>query len=107
MYNELDLAYIAGLFDGEGHCRIGRYQATKNGKVYYRAIANITNTDKSVLEFVQKLYGLGSIQTSDFRPPKKIVYRWVLSHGQARQFLKSIQPYARIKREQIAKVLAD
>ena len=58
---ELELAYIAELFDGEGSVGIYYVQSSKNGKKYPRLVARITNNDVSVLNWVKDTTGLGSV----------------------------------------------
>lgn len=99
--NEADLNYVAGLFDGEGHCRIGRYKASKNGKFYERAIATITNTDRRGLDFVQKVFNKGSVTTSQRPVGRKTVYRWTVTNSSAVEILKLIRPYLKIRGEQV------
>jgi hypothetical protein len=100
--------YVAGLFDGEGHCRWATYQATKNGKRYWREIASITNTNHAVLVWVCKTLGLGSVcQHSPARRNRKRAWRWQATHDQARKFLVLIRPYCRIKVKDIKSVLEE
>lgn len=49
MGNQQEIAYIAGLFEGEGSINITR-QPVKVGNVQYRQQVNISNTDKGVID---------------------------------------------------------
>ena len=99
--NELtiaELAYIAGIVDGEGSIAISRY--TYCGHYEYRLRVNITLTYSDIPQEMVELFG----GTISLRKPKKethkLAYAWVISCNAAVDFLKQIQPYLRIKAEQ-------
>ena len=98
-------SYVAGFFDGEGSITITRkYYVRKTGKkvTYYRLLIHVGNTDKKIIEDLQKKYG-GYIRV--FHPPlagyTKTFYRWMLCRNAAYQFLKKIEKYLRIKKERV------
>ena len=69
MKSEADIAYIAGLFDGEGSVYFARRPEKKkkhNGKGYRTSMSQrismeITMTDRSVLEWVHEVLGVGTL----------------------------------------------
>ena len=69
MKSEADIAYIAGLFDGEGSIYYARRKEKKkahNGEGYrysnsQRISMEITMTDRSVLQWVHEVLGCGSL----------------------------------------------
>ena len=69
MISSEDIAYIAGLFDGEGsiHFKRGTEKKKKHkGKGYrtsnsLRLSMEITMTDKSVLHYVHEVLGVGTV----------------------------------------------
>ena len=70
MIGEVDIAYIAGLFDGEGSINIKRGVEKKKkhkGKGYrttnsMRISMEITMTDQSVLIWVHEVLGVGTLR---------------------------------------------
>ena len=93
------LAYIAGLFDGEG-C-VNFTQAGQQKTWVIRVM--IRNTNLPVLEFVRAIFG-GRIETKKVfkdHPTWKPSYCWRLDWDSAIRFLNIIDPWVRIKREQI------
>lgn len=105
-------AYLGGLFDGEGHAGLGFYhmgRKDKDGKLrrYPRLTARITNTDKSILEWVKQFTGVGIISgNGNMRNySKKPCYYWITTTASARKFLHQILPWTRIKKIQIENVL--
>ena len=60
MYTERDAAYFAGFFDGEGSVSIEFSHSNKLGKQLYHLRLCVTNTDRSILEYLQERFG-GSI----------------------------------------------
>ena len=69
MKSEADIAYIAGLFDGEGSVYFARRPEKKkkhNGDGYRTSISQrismeITMTDRSVLQWVHEVLGCGTL----------------------------------------------
>jgi len=121
--SEVDKAYIAGLFDGEGnisiHCEEGRNRSTAQ---YYSLRCTIRMTHFPVVEWVQEVTGLGSLLPLKIQPRKgngkgndpnlpqkakhnKAILAWTLGTRQAEQFLMAIRPYTKVKAEEIDTVL--
>jgi len=90
-----DVAYIAGLFDGEGCVRIKH--ANQGGNSYY-VIAHITNTNKKMLDKVEGLFG-GNTRIQEKGRNKK-VYNWYITSSEASDFLKVLSPFLIEKEEQ-------
>ena len=68
MINETDIAYIAGLFDGEGNINIAKRREKKkrrDGTVYetncWRISMEIAMTDQSVLIWLHEVLGVGTL----------------------------------------------
>lgn len=99
-----ELAYVAGLFDGEGNVQV--FQAFNRPRGSFAVSATITNTSLTTLKWVRSKFG-GSIilhSTSVVQGKKPCYYlRWFSSN--AVKFLKSIYPYCKIKRRDILPVL--
>ena len=51
--SEAQLAYIAGLFDGEGSVGIYYTKSSKSGKKYPKLMARISNNNPTVLEWIK------------------------------------------------------
>lgn len=109
---EVKLAYIAGLFDGEGHCRIVTYQPSRGKHRYFRAQASISNTDRRCLDYVKQCLEFGWVGLNDranthkTRKHKKDCFKWAVSNAKCLEFLSLIRPYVKVKAEQIDAVLA-
>jgi hypothetical protein len=89
------LAYVAGLFDGEGNIAF-----QKNGKSSYIRVT-IVNTDRAIVEYVQGLFG-GTVTALKRSNPKwKPSWHWILTWSRAIYFLEGIRPWIRIKTGQI------
>lgn len=100
---ESEVAYIAGLFDGEGNINIYKVERTSSkGPVYDLTIA-IYSTNREVIDWLYGLFG-GYVQTknhlknSGYKSHWKECYSWRLSSNQAQDFLRLVYPYLRIKK---------
>jgi len=105
--NRIDMAYIAGIFDGEGHIGFYTYKASKNGKRYARLVVGITNSYRPVLEWLCEVIGAGRIQRKRIHSERwKACYSFIIQGLPARTFLVAMLPFLRVKRERAMFVLA-
>lgn len=93
----VDLAYIAGFFDGEGSAYVcGPYSK------YPHLRAKIAQNETEVLYWIADLYGFGKIYSKGKDSSNSYI---VFAHRQARLFLTSIEPFLRVKKEHVFNLL--
>jgi len=118
--NEIDAAYIAGLFDGEGTINIRRrFEKKKKHKDKpgyrmsnsMRISMEITMTDRSVLVWVHEVLGVGTLT------PKKVnglrvdgtpylkQYRWRCVFRDAYRVCCVLWPFAHVKLDKIQQII--
>lgn len=96
--SETDLAYIAGLIDGEGSISLAKFKP-KWLKIW--GIVQVANTDRNLMLWLSKVTGEGRVRPTKPRSIKhKIVWVWILSIAPARQLLALCLPYLKIKNKQ-------
>ena len=109
MIGEVDLAYIAGLIDGEGSIQYKQYMRKRkhNPKAYptWSIRIEIAMTDRSVLIWLNEILGVGTVNPRKVKPGKKKQWRWRCSHRQAYFVAKLIWPYVHIKLPAIQKII--
>ena len=120
MIPETDRAYIAGLFDGEGsiHFKRGMEKKKKHkNKPGYRLSNSlrlsleITMTDRSVLEWVHEVLGVGTLTDKPRKGKRKDgtpylkQYRWRCTFRDAYFVCCIIWPWAHTKLPKITKVI--
>ena len=111
--NEIDAAYIAGLFDGEGcaSCKqVKRKRKDRGGKIYnqWYIRCELTMTDRFVVEWLHKTLGFGWCREKKYNTtPKhyKRQWRWCCGYRDALKFAKLIWPYVQVKIHTIEKIL--
>ena len=95
------LAYLAGIFDGEGWVHINKTSSPRSMKLWERVTPNfalncgITNSHKGVLEIFQKLFGGSIYDRTAFR-----IYDYRIDRRMAAEMLNKLLPYLVIKKEQ-------
>ena len=120
MLSESDIAYIAGLFDGEGSIHIKRGIENKkkhNGKPG-RRVSNsmrismeITMTDESVLRWLHEVLGVGTLNRKPRKGRRKdgtkylMLYRWRCTFRDAYYVCRLLWPYAHTKLPKIQQVI--
>ena len=120
MLSESDIAYIAGLFDGEGSIHIKRGIENKkkhNGKPG-RRVSNsmrismeITMTDQSVLRWLHEVLGVGTLNKKPRKGRRKdgtkylMQYRWRCTFRDAYYVCRLLWPYAHTKLPKIQQVI--
>lgn len=90
----MNLAYVAGLIDGEGCLGF-----TKSGKCVTPRIT-ITNTDKDVLNDLKESFGGHIVFRASSKSNWKPCGHWVIQNKIAIDFLDKIFRFLRIKRNQ-------
>ena len=119
MLSESDIAYIAGLFDGEGSIHIKR--GIENKKKHTgkgRRISNsmrismeITMTDESVLRWLLEVLGVGTLNRKPRKGRRKdgtkylMQYRWRCTFRDAYYVCRLLWPYAHTKLPKIQQVI--
>lgn len=99
-----DLAYTAGIIDGEGTIIIDKFRDKRReyGKYYYTLRIRVAMIDFEVPEWLEEIYGGSTfikIFKRDFiRKPQAV---WSITSRRAVDFLKLIKPYIKIKHKQI------
>ena len=109
------LAYMAGLFDGEGSVDYAkRFHKRKNKPraYWYQCITcEMAMTDKPVMVWFHKNIGLGVLRIlikskqAGGKPHHKDQWRWRCAHRDAYKFAKLIIPYARVKRKKLQQII--
>lgn len=100
---DADVAYAAGLFDGEGCVHIGQVSVPTGRR--HREQVQIANTDPRPLLWLKDRFG-GWIRSAQSASNWKPAFFWVASGKDGERFLRLIQPYTIIKADQIAVALA-
>lgn len=105
-----DFAYLAGLFDGEGCVSLVRVKDERAYREFWSNFESDTytpvlkvvlaSTTRSIVYYLKELFG-GSISCrSSNGTNRKPLYSWCIVSSAAIDFLNSILPYLRIKKEQ-------
>ncbi|HEY1197289.1 MAG TPA: hypothetical protein VGG32_00995 [Thermoplasmata archaeon] len=91
---DTEIAYLAGLFDGEGclMIRVGRGR-------YYDVIGDITSVDEAPIRWLEQVTGVGHVQHNIPRNGNRPWYNWRVSTRQLEPLLRAMLPYLIIKRE--------
>ena len=103
-YKPEDLAYIAGILDGEGYIGLVKQIETRRKRetIYYNPVVCFSMTNKLAIDFVNSLFE-GNIWFSDKGENinRKDIFEWE-AKGQKRtkEILEAILPFLRVKKEQ-------
>ena len=114
-----DIAYIAGLFDGEGSIYYAKRREKKkkhNGEGYrysnsQRISMEITMTDKSVLKWVHEVLGVGTLNKKPRKGLRKdgtkflMQYKWRCTFRDAFYVCCVLWPHAHTKLPKIQQIL--
>jgi len=106
------IAYIAGLFDGEG-CVTCKQKPTKRkdrgGKIYnqWYIRCEIAMTDRAVIEWIHEILGFGWCAEKRYNNKPKYKKQWRLCCGyrDALLFAKIIWPHTQVKLHQIENII--
>lgn len=93
MWDDLTIGYLAGLYDGEGHCGVSKHQA----------MLTIDSTDEDIVTRAFHMSGVGKIYGPYFskRVNEKPIWRWrITSNKELVRMLTAITPLLCERRRQ-------
>ena len=104
------MAYLAGLFDGEGCITYKRYSQHRKGKPkaykFWRIRIEINMIDEPTINFVNRTFKCGAL---DYRPPyphqNHGQYRWRCSHRDAWEVARALAPYSITKKDKLQQIV--
>lgn len=94
---KVDVAYVAGIVDGEGCIGLNINRAGKSKS--YRIKISVSNTNEWVCQWLRLCFG-GCVSKSIVRGNRKPQWTWFISGNKALACLGVIYPYLHIKKPQ-------
>lgn len=91
----MNLAYVAGLMDGEGSIGFTRSRSAMVPRV------SITNTNLDLLDSLKSAFGGYITPLTGRKSGWKQAYAWVINNSKAVDFVARLEPWLRIKHEQV------
>lgn len=103
-YTIAEIAYFAGIIDGEGSLYIGNFSKnSKTGKPYFQTVIQVTNTEENLINWLEKTFG----GLKNKRTPKqhasnsrKQAYVWTATGNRLTHLCELILPYLTCKTRQ-------
>lgn len=93
---DIDLAYLAGLVDGEGTISIKTEGKTRPHTVYL----HVSNTNENVIALCEEAFG-GRRRLRKWKNKKwKPCWEWILTKEKACEAIRKLRPFLRIKQKQ-------
>jgi len=99
MMKKADLAYMAGIMDGEGCVRINK-DSKRYQRPEFQLTVAIASTDQWLPYYLQSHWG-GAVYCHHEKASWKDRWQWTTSGPTAYTFLRAILPFTKLKREQI------
>ena len=105
------LAYVAGLFDGEGSIVIGVSKPSDKNQLKrpsHWLQVGITNTNRELIDWLHDTFGwhISDNSHSPSRRKQRPCWAWRVMSNEGAAFLETIYPYSRIKKEQMKLAIA-
>tara|TARA_R100000008_G_scaffold79565_1_gene61320 strand:+ start:491 stop:889 length:399 start_codon:yes stop_codon:yes gene_type:complete len=105
-----EIAYLAGLFDGEGCVTYKQRLEHRKGKpkayLYWQIRLEINMIDKETIDYVANAFACGS---RDYRKPYPHQnygqYRWQCTHRDALRVAKQLVPFSITKKDKLEKII--
>ena len=104
----MEIAYAAGLFDGEGMVRIARFAKPNSAHIRYQVIVMIGMTHEGIIRQLPENF-TGSVHCNDHSKRNKKhrpQWCWYVSSQKAATFLRKIRPFLVVKAEEADIALA-
>jgi hypothetical protein len=105
--NVVDLAWVAGMFDGEGSVNVACRPNPQTRRGAWTTRVRISNTYEPAIIAIAAILGFGRIDKHARRTSTdRQVYDWSAEALQAEKFMRLVRPLLRIKHEQVDIALA-
>ena len=109
MESENSIAYLAGLFDGEGSVMYKQYIEKRknrpNPMKCWRIRLDVAMTDKETIKYIYDTLDVGWWGPRTVRPGRKPQWRWSTSYRGANRVARLFLPYAKTKKEVLQKIV--
>lgn len=103
-HSTTDLAYLAGIIDGEGSIYIGNFSSNKKtGALHYQTSMEVTNTDGLLIDWLMSTFGGRRYLYTKAQLPKnsnREVHRWIVNGDLLTHLCHAILPFVIIKKRQ-------
>jgi hypothetical protein len=103
-YTIAQIAYLAGIVDGEGSIYIGNFSSNpKTGTKHYQTNMEVTNTDENLIKWLLENFGGRSNKYTFKQTPansRRPVFRWIASGELLTELCHLLLPYLVIKKRQ-------
>lgn len=97
-----EIAYIAGLIDGDGHIGIVSRLKAKQGEfqsmAQYTLCVKLCLAHETAVRWVCDKVGAGSVTLNESKQTQKKSWMWFVAARSAADFLKVIEPYLIVKK---------
>jgi len=97
MYTQTQLAYLAGIVDGEGSLCI--YRGGKRPRIDYASRLLVVSTDRVLIDWLLEHFGGLSYTRKPAKEGWKTKYEWIAERSQCIEIAEAILPYLVIKSE--------
>lgn len=102
-YKDTDIAYLAGIIDGEGSIYIGNFSCNPTSKLpYYQTNIQVTNTDEALIQWLYDTFG-GLVNTKSREKtdrPRKKAFIWTVSGERLTHLCEILMPFLISKKRQ-------
>lgn len=95
-----DLAYTAGIIDGEGCIRLRRVLGKGRKKPYFGVSVEVSNTNEWLTKWLQFNFGGGVFKKKPYKLNARDAWTWRVVTKEAATFLEAVLPYLKLKRPQ-------
>ena len=104
-YDVAEVAYLAGIVDGEGSLVIGNYSSNKKtGAVHYHTTLEVNNSGKELIDWIHKTFGGSVLEYTPKQHAKNCrlqVYRYIANGDRLTHICELIHPFVTIKKRQV------
>ena len=96
-----DMAYFAGIFDGEGTVTLVKAQESSQERQTYHIRVQVVSTDEWLCQQLRFSFGGSVALHRKTEGNHKPAYRWLATRTVATKFLVAIYSYSHLKRQRI------
>jgi LAGLIDADG DNA endonuclease family protein len=104
-YTTAQIAYLAGIIDGEGSLTIGNYSSNKKtGAIHYQTSVQVNNTHEGLILWIHNIFGGNIVRYTEKQTPKnarQAIFRWIANGERLTHICELIVPFIVVKQRQV------
>ena len=101
-----DIAYLAGIVDGEGCISVMRLSRGNRSSATFMARISVAMTSEKIVRWIKATTEVGTVHVKCHQPGRKKQWLWLVNSRNAVGLLRTLLPFLKLKKPQARNAVA-